>query len=291
MLDRARRYARQDSVTIVIEGETGSGKNHLAEHLHAASPRAGAPLYQLSIAAVDDSLVGSELFGHERGAFTGAERRRTGRFGAADGATLLLDEMAKATPVVQNRLLRIIETGEYWPLGADRPRRVDVRLLIATDTPLIDLVEAGAFLPDLYSRLGAFQVRIPPLRDRRADIPDLARHFVIAYGERCGYEAPPGIAPDLMASLAAYAWPFNVRELESTIHRLLVDADGKPLLTGDLWAAMEWERVGRRVGPKTPLSRETIARAVEEHGTVAAAARALGYHRTTLYRHVVKRGQ
>lgn len=284
VLERVRRYAKHDRAIIALEGESGTGKNRIARHIHQVSHRAARPFREVSLAALDDGIAGSELFGHVQGAFTDARQRRDGHFASANGGTLFLDELGKSSAGIQKKLLRVLESGEVWPVGSDRAVRVDVRLVTATNIPLQDLVTRGEFLPDLYARLGCFRIRIPPLRERPADIAPLVEHFVVTHGPSFGYDTPPVVHPDLMEALERATWPFNVRELEGTMMRLLVDADGAPVLTLRL-CVDDLAHLAAPVRQERPaLSLETVRRAVAETGSVSAAARSLGVHRATLYR-------
>jgi two-component system response regulator HydG len=284
VVDRVERYAKVDRAIIVLEGESGTGKNRLARHIHNSSLRASRPFREVSLAALDDGIAGSELFGHVQGAYTDARQQRAGHFASANRGTLFLDELGKASPAVQKKLLRIIETGECWPVGSDRVVPIDVRLIVATNTPLHDLVVRDQFLPDLYARLGSFRVRIPPLRERPADVAPLVRHFVRLHSAECGYHTPPRVHPDLMSNLERWSWPFNVREVESTVLRLLVDADGATTLGAELCVDdLEYLSASPRAA-KPALSLETVQRAYAETGSISGAARSLGVHRATLYR-------
>jgi DNA-binding NtrC family response regulator len=211
---------------LLIEGESGTGKTYFARELHLASERAAGPFEYVVLSALDDSLASSELFGHVEGAFTDARRSRAGRFATARGGTLFLDEIGKASAAVQQKLLHAVEYGEIRPVGADRDVRVDVRIIAASNVPLEQLVLGERFLPDLHARLNAFRVRLPPLRERRADIPAFVEQFVVAHALALGYPRTPSIHPDLMAALQRAPWPNNVRQLDSTLLRLLVDVDG-----------------------------------------------------------------
>ena len=187
-LSRIELFSRYDGVTVVIEGECGTGKTYFARYLHKGSSRSDRSFYHVNIAALDDALVSSELFGHVSGAFTGADRARPGLFASAHGGTLFLDEIAKATTQVQCRLLSVVERRAIRPVGADREVPVDVRLVAASNVSLRRLTSDGEFLPDLLDRLGHFRVEIPPLRDRRADIPGLVENFVAAHAPAFGYD-------------------------------------------------------------------------------------------------------
>ncbi|HEY7957736.1 MAG TPA: sigma 54-interacting transcriptional regulator [Polyangia bacterium] len=204
--------------TVLIEGESGSGKELVAEGLHAASPRAQGPLVVIDCGALAPSVVESELFGHERGAFTGADRARAGALEEATGGTLFLDEVGELSPELQVKLLRALEAREVRRLGADRPRAIDVRVVAATHRRLERCVAEGSFRADLYYRLAVIRVRVPPLRHRREDVLLLAQHFLSRL-ERSG-DPEAVLSPAVSAALTAYDWPGNVRELRNVVERL-----------------------------------------------------------------------
>jgi DNA-binding NtrC family response regulator len=293
VLERVRRYAKQGKVTILLEGESGTGKSFLARYLHDASPRARSAFQEVSLASLDDGVAGADLFGYVPGAFTDARGRRAGHFVSAHGGTLFLDEIGKCSQSIQRKLLRVIETGLVWPMGADRPISIDVRIITAANEDLSSLVGSGAFLAELHARLGCFRVRIPPLRERSADIPSLVDQFVKKHAADCGYNGtPPVVHPELLALLRRAPWPYNVRQLDGTVLRLLVDADGASVLTPDLCQDGIGEALELISSVRVPLSPDLIERAIESAGSKSAAARALGVHRSTLHRHIAeKRGQ
>lgn len=226
-----------DQLPILIEGETGTGKSYAARALHLRSPRARGVFHQVVLSALDDSLASSDLFGHVAGAYTDARQSRPGHFISASHGTLFLDEIGKASAAVQRKLLHAVEQHEVWPVGADRPLRVNVRLIAATSVPLDDLVSRGDFLPDLASRLRSFRIRMPALRDRREDIPDLARQFVAAHGTRFGYDnALPRISAALLDVLQRADWPYNLRQLDGAVQRILVH--GRARARARTWAGL-----------------------------------------------------
>lgn len=284
-LERVSRYAQHDDVILLIEGESGTGKNQLARYLHSISQRASGAFREFSLGATDDALAGSELFGHIEGAFTDARRNRAGHFQSAHGGTLLLDEVGKASRGVQTKLLQVVESGEFWPIGSDRSVRVDVRLIAASNVALEALVEADRFLPDLYARMCMFRITLPPLRDRPDDIPNLARCFIGLHAPRYGYTSDvPVIADSLMHALQAAPWPYNIRQLELTVRRLLIDAAGSPVLSIDLCVDdLSYLRREARMA-RAALTVERAAEVIGEVGSKTAAARSLGIHRSTLYR-------
>ncbi|HWL48016.1 MAG TPA: sigma-54 dependent transcriptional regulator, partial [Sphingomonadaceae bacterium] len=224
--------AARTHVPVLIEGESGVGKEVVAQAIHAASPRATRPLVVVHCGAIPENLVESELFGHEKGAFTGAFARHAGRFEEADGGTLFLDEIGEMPFETQVKLLRVLQTGEIRPIGARATRFVDVRVIAATNRTLAHEVEAGRFREDLYYRLNVVQVTLPPLRARPADIAPLARHLLARIGDQPGM-TPIAIARDTLDLLAGYAWPGNVRQLHNALFRAAVLCGGDTLLPCD----------------------------------------------------------
>ena len=226
-LERASRAAGLDRPVLVI-GERGTGKELVAERLHRLSQRWDQPLVVMNCAALPETLIEAELFGHEAGAFTGATKARTGRFEEADGGTLFLDELGTLSMAAQERLLRAVEYGEVTRIGASRPVRVDVRIVAATNEHLPDKVDRGEFRADLLDRLSFEVVTLPPLRARRSDIPVLADHFGRRMASELGWQDWPGFGPDADRALRDYGWPGNVRELRNVVER----------------AVYRWEREG-----------------------------------------------
>jgi len=226
------RLARS-SVTVLITGESGTGKELVARALHEHSPRAGKPFIALNTSAIATDLLESELFGHERGAFTGADAQRRGRFEQADGGTLFLDEIGDMSVSLQTRLLRVLAEAEFYRVGGQTPMRVDVRVIAATHQDLEDRLARGLFREDLYHRLNVIRVELPPLRARGEDIPDLLHHYLQAAARELGVEQK-ALAPEALARLAAYAWPGNVRELVNLCRRLSVLAPGSVVHLADL---------------------------------------------------------
>jgi DNA-binding NtrC family response regulator len=207
--------------SVLITGESGTGKELIAEAIHAASPRAAKPFVRLHCAALVESLLESELFGHERGAFTGAVTRREGRFKQSDGGTLFLDEIGEIPGGTQVKLLRFLQERAFERVGGNETLKVDVRIIAATNRDLTAEVAKGAFREDLYYRLNVVAVELPPLRDRKGDVPALASFFLRRYASENG-RAIEGFSDDAVARLSAYAWPGNVRELENVIERAVV---------------------------------------------------------------------
>jgi DNA-binding NtrC family response regulator len=212
--------------TVLIQGESGTGKELVARALHAASNRRDGPFVPVNCAAIPETLIESELFGHSRGAFSGATHTREGRFAAADGGTLFLDEIGEMSPAAQAKLLRVLQDGEFVPVGETRPRRVDVRIVTATNRDLSAMAERGRFREDLFYRLHQIPLRLPSLRERVEDIPRLAEHFLERATARLGREVE-GFSVAALQRLREYQWPGNVRELENAIERVvLLHADG-----------------------------------------------------------------
>jgi DNA-binding NtrC family response regulator len=226
-LQLAERVART-STTVLLLGESGTGKEVLARRIHALSDRARGPFVGINCAALPPDLAEAELFGHERGAFTGAERARRGRFESAHGGTLFLDEIGEMPLALQAKLLRVLQEREIQPLGSDRPKRIDVRVIAATHRDLEAEVRAGRFREDLYYRIKVFFVNLPPLRERREDLPELTEHFVARCAARMG-RARPTLSPEALAVLQAHSWPGNVRELENAIERALILCEGRSI--------------------------------------------------------------
>ena len=221
VLDMAETVAPTDA-TVLITGESGTGKEVIARAIHAASPRRHNPMITIHCGALTETLLESELFGHEKGAFTGAQFRRKGKFEAADGGTIFLDEISDISLRTQTDLLRVLQEKEIVRVGATQPVKVDFRCIAATNKDLQGLVKAGAFRPDLYYRLHVVAIDMPSLRDRREDIPLLAEHFCQKFAASMGRPEPPRILPETMAMLSAFDWPGNVRELENAVERAMV---------------------------------------------------------------------
>ena len=212
--------------TVLITGESGTGKELIAKAIHEASPRATKPFVTVNSSNIPTELLESELFGHTRGAFTGAVAAKKGLFEVADGGSIFLDEIGDIPPETQARLLRVIQEREFTPLGDTSPRRVDVRIIAATNIDLKEAVKQGTFREDLYYRLSVVPIELPPLRDRREDILLLAQHFIRKYNEENGRQVSEQINPEVLALLESYSWPGNVRELENAIERAVVIAPG-----------------------------------------------------------------
>ena len=231
VLRKIEQVASTDA-TVLILGETGTGKELLVRAVHNISPRRERPLVKVNCAALPANLIESELFGHEKGAFTGAVTRKIGRFELADGGTIFLDEIGDLSLELQTKLLRVLQEGEFERLGNPNTTKVDVRVIAATNRDLEKAIEKGAFREDLYYRLNVFPIKSPPLRERKEEIPLLVNHFIKKYGARIGKEIEL-VSKNMMDTLQAYDWPGNVRELENTVERALIISQGKQLELGD----------------------------------------------------------
>ena len=225
VLDQVEQVASTDS-TVLIEGETGTGKELIAHSIHSSSQRYGRAFIKLNCAAIPLDLLESELFGHERGAFTGAIAQKIGRFEMADKGTLFLDEVGDIPPALQPKLLRVLQEQEFERLGSGRTHKVDVRLVAATNRNLAKMVARGQFRGDLYYRLNVFPILLPALRERREDIPALVTHFVKLFSRRMGKQVD-SIPPETMAAFLWYSWPGNIRELQNLVERsVILSRDG-----------------------------------------------------------------
>src|SRR5213596_2762688 len=283
VLQQVERVAPMDS-TVLIQGETGTGKELIARAIHNISSRCGRPFVKLNCAAIPLDLLESEIFGHERGAFTGAIAQRIGRFELADKGTLFLDEVGDIPLELQPKLLRVLQEQEFERLGSTRTKRVDVRVVAATNRNLEEMVAAGTFRNDLYYRVNVFPITVPALRERAEDIPALVRYFVQKFARRMNKRIET-VPADAMATLSRYAWPGNVRELENAIERAVILTSGPALRV----PASEFRaRAVPSAGGDTleATEREAILRTLHETnwvlgGAQGAAAR-LGLKRTTL---------
>jgi formate hydrogenlyase transcriptional activator len=220
VLEQVEQVASTDS-TVLIQGETGTGKELIAHAIHNASPRCGRALIKLNCAAIPLDLLESELFGHEKGAFTGAIAQKVGRFELADKGTLFLDELGDIPPALQPKLLRVLQEQQFERLGSGRTHQVDVRLIAATNRDLAELVARNEFRSDLYYRLNVFPISLPPLRERREDVPALVKHFVEIFSRRMRREIHH-IPPETLAAFSCYAWPGNIRELQNLVERAVI---------------------------------------------------------------------
>jgi two-component system response regulator AtoC len=279
-----RRAARTHH-TVIITGETGTGKELVARAIHAESPRRAAPFAAVNCATFSPTLLESQLFGHVRGAFTGADRSQPGLFAAADRGTLFLDEVAEIPLGLQARLLRVIQERAFLPVGSTRRAEVDVRLISATNKDLGQEVREGRFREDLLYRLRVVRLRVPPLRERGRDIEALFWHFVNATNREYGSHVE-GVTQAAMHALRTYTWPGNVRELRSAVESALVVANGPILDLEDLPPEVQ---SGPPAGAGTPLlsdiERQRLLAALAKHrGRKSAAAKELGISRSTLWR-------
>jgi len=231
VLELAERVA-DSRASLLIQGESGTGKTRLARAVHASSSRGSKPFIEVNCGALPADLLMSELFGHVRGAFTGAERDRMGKFEAADGGTLFLDEIASASPDMQVKLLRVLESGRFERVGDNQTLEVDVRVLAACNAQLPDEIEAGRFRSDLYWRLNVVAIELPPLRDRPGDLIDLAESFQLRFAREHGRSVGP-LSPFVQALLLAHDWPGNIRELENALERAVLFSRGKELVAED----------------------------------------------------------
>ena len=227
------RAVAPSRTTVLMTGESGTGKSLIAKSIHDASSRASGPYVELSCGSIPETLLESELFGHVKGAFTGAHADKPGRFLAADGGTLFLDEINSASPGMQLKLLRVLQERRFEPVGSTETREVDVRVILASNQPLEELVERGAFRQDLYYRINVVRIELPPLRERRADIPALARHFLEARADELG-RAFAGFTDDAMDAIRDHAFPGNVRELSNIVEHAAVLAKGQTITLDDL---------------------------------------------------------
>ncbi len=279
----------------LITGEHGTGKEVVARWLHAASTRAGKPLVIVNVGGLAEGVFESELFGHIKGAFTDAKVDRVGRFEAADGGTMLLDEVGNLSLSQQAKLLRVLQTGEFERVGSSKTRQASVRVLSATNADLRTEVAAGRFREDLLFRLNTIEIHLPPLRERREDVPVLAAHFLRRYGARYR-KALQQFHPDAMRALLAYGWPGNIRELDHTIERAVLLASGDAVGPGDLSLRSASDGASAGGGRLEDMSLEDVERlliqkALARHqGNVSVAAKALGLSRSALYRRLERYG-
>jgi len=292
VLEQVEQVAPTDS-TVLIQGETGTGKELIARAVHNLSARCGRPFIKLNCAAIPFDLLESELFGHERGAFTGAIAQKVGRFELADKGTLFLDEVGDIPPGLQPKLLRVLQEQEFERLGGTRTHQVDVRLVAATNRNLLDMVKRNEFRSDLYYRLNVFPVSLPPLRERREDIPALVEHFVEIYARRMGKQIEH-IPAETMSALASYEWPGNIRELQNSIERSVILSTGAVLRPplAELKRCAEVEST--EAITLEEAEREHIHKTLEQTRWVVAgpngAAARLGIKRSTLYFRMQKLG-
>ena len=290
---RTAKLVAQSRSTILIAGETGTGKELVARAIHDWSAQANAPLVRVNCAALPDTLIESELFGHVRGAFTGAVGNKKGRFALADGGSILLDEIGAIAQAAQSKLLRVLQEREFEPLGSERTVKVDVRIIASTNRDLAALVAAGRFLEDLYYRLSVIPIVIPPLRERAEDIPLLVEHFIRRHATRAG-KTIAGISPDALSLLTDAAWPGNVRELENTVERAVVLSPGPIIEPRDVvfFGTASPHPALPSANLKQNLNwteRETVRRALERaRGVKKDAAEAMGISQRALSYYLAK---
>src|SRR5690554_3174484 len=312
---RAIGRLSHSNITVLINGESGTGKELVAHALHRHSPRARSPFIALNMAAIPRELMESELFGHEKGAFTGAAVQRRGRFEQADGGTLFLDEIGDMPAETQTRLLRVLADGEFYRVGGHAPIKVDVRIIAATHQNLEELVQAGKFREDLFHRLNVIRIHIPTLAERREDIPTLAQHFLARAAKELAVE-PKVLKPQTQEYLKALPWPGNVRQLENTCRWITVMASGREVLVDDLppellnqphtgttdnnweqslrnWADQQLTRgVGNLLDQAVPIFERVMIETALKHsaGRRGDAAILLGWGRNTLTRKIKELG-
>ncbi|MEW6219475.1 MAG: sigma-54 dependent transcriptional regulator [Thermodesulfobacteriota bacterium] len=292
VLEQVRAVAEVDS-TVLIRGESGTGKELVARAIHVNSQRRYAPLVTINCGALPETILESELFGHEKGAFTGAHQARKGKFEMADGGTIFLDEIGNISPKIQMEFLRVLEDKRFYRVGGSKEIRADFRIIAATNKDLTAAMEREEFRSDLYYRLNVFVIEIPPLRERRGDIPVLASHFLAAYSRQMARNIK-GINQEAMALLQAYDWPGNVRELENAIERAVVVSKGSLIEPFDLPITLR--RPEKRPAEISDLSldgaqRVHIARVLElNEWNISRAAEELKIDRVTLYNKIKKYG-
>jgi formate hydrogenlyase transcriptional activator len=291
VLDQVEQVAPTDS-TVLIEGETGTGKELIAHAIHNASQRCGRAFIKLNCAAIPLDLLESELFGHEKGAFTGAIAQKIGRFEMADKGTLFLDEVGDIPPALQPKLLRVLQEQEFERLGSGRTHKVDVRLVAATNRNLVKMVARGQFRSDLYYRLNVFPILLPTLRERREDIPVLVTHFVKMFSRRIGKQVD-SIPPETMSAFQWHSWPGNIRELQNLVERaVILSRDGvlpNPLFqrrTGPINVSIHRPQPCQLSMTSEDSDRSLIVETLEHTGWIVGgprgAAAKLGLKRTTL---------
>jgi transcriptional regulator with PAS, ATPase and Fis domain len=284
-----RRVAPTDS-TVLIQGESGTGKELVAHAIHSNSPRAERPFVAINCAAIAETLLESELFGHEKGAFTGAVTQKKGKVEVAEGGTLFLDEVSELAPGLQAKLLRVLQEREFERVGATRPIKLDIRLMAATNKCLPDAVKAGTFRNDLFYRLNVVALTMPALRERREDISLLADHFIAKTSRKCRVRARP-LSPEALSCLMQYEWPGNVRELENALERALVLGSTDSILPDDLPEAVleayssAPASATKYHGTIKEAKKQLVLQALQQaNGSYLEAAKALGMHPNSLLR-------
>ena len=292
-LFRLTEQVARTTATVLITGESGTGKELIARAIHRQGPRRDRPFVAVNPAAVAESLIESELFGHEKGAFTGAYQRKLGKFELAQGGTLFLDEIGTLKAELQAKLLRVLQEREIERVGGTRPVKIDVRVIAATNVDLKQAVARGAFREDLYYRLNVVPIEVPPLRERIEDLPLLVEHFVRQYGQQFGKRVQ-GLSREALRALSLYRWPGNVRELQNVVERCVVLAEGPQIELNDLPldVLIPDHRIRVRKANRLPLKDATeafehqiVLRVLERvKGNTSEAARILGVHRNSLNR-------
>ncbi len=297
ILDTVKKVAATN-VRVLIMGENGTGKEMIARALHENSPRADEPFVEVNCAAIPEELIESELFGHERGAFTGAVARRIGRFEMADGGTLFLDEVGDMSLSAQAKVLRVLQESVFERVGGTETMKVDVRVIAATNKDLLRASREGRFREDLFYRLNVVPITVPPLRERASDIPLLADHFLHLIGRELG-QAPKRLARAALDALKEYAWPGNVRELKNLVERLVILAPGStidltdlpPLLASDDGGEDRYFQIEGYVAFKDAVEKDFFERKLRLYGhNVSKTARKLGMQRSNLYKKLEKYG-
>jgi DNA-binding NtrC family response regulator len=289
VLRKATQVASTES-TVLLQGESGTGKEVVARFIHRASPRKHGPFVAINCAALPEQLLESELFGYERGAFTGAQQAKAGQIELASAGVLFLDEVSEMSPMAQAKLLRVLQEREFLRLGGTRPIKANVRVIAASNCDLQKAVSEGSFREDLFYRLEVFDIRMPPLRERRGDIPLLADAFLLELNRSTGYLSA-GLTPDALEMLVSYEWPGNVRELHNALERAAILCEGGPITADHLSLRSTSVLAPQRPTNLSDVERRTIEQILHENKwNKAKAARQLGITRTQLYGRLRKYG-
>ena len=296
-LAKSVEKAAPTNSTVLIQGESGTGKELVAHTIVSKSNRSKGPFVALNCAGLPETLLESELFGHEKGAFTSADRQHKGKFELADGGTLFLDEVGELTPTAQAKLLRVLQEHEIDRLGGTRPIPIDIRLIAATNRDLQKWNATGRFREDLYYRLNVFSLRTPPLRERREDIPALAHHFAVKYGRETS-RIVRGVSPEVLSMFEKHHWPGNVRELENIIHRAVLEGETDMVRLEDLpsdFSRVTTQQFRTNVGNYYKVMDETarqlcIQAFAAARGDYRTAAGILGLHRKSMHRLIRRLG-